>query len=89
MGAGTDRAIAAPAQGDASSPEFSRLDVMRDDHERIWLQPKCCASGYEGRLWCEDPDPAPCPDGVPWTEYVRADLVNPVGKPDAKDKPAR
>lgn len=45
------------------------------DHERIWLQPPCCADAYNGRVWCQDPDPEDCPDGVPWTEYVRADLL--------------
>jgi len=44
------------------------------DYERIYLQPECCASEYEGRLWCEDKDPVECDDGVEWTEYVRADL---------------
>ena len=44
------------------------------DFERIWLQPKCCA-GEDGRLWCENNAPEDCPDGEPWTEYVRADLA--------------
>jgi len=44
------------------------------DHERIYLQPKCCASEDVGRLWCEHDSPEDCEDGEPWTEYVRADL---------------
>ena len=49
---------------------------MGKDHERIWLQPKCCADYDEGRLWSQDPDPEPCDEGVAWTEYVRADLAD-------------
>lgn len=45
------------------------------DHERIWLQPECCACPTDGRLWCQDPDPVDCEDGVPWTEYIRADIA--------------
>lgn len=45
------------------------------DYERIWLQPECCADWDTGRLWCQDPDPVDCDDGVPWTEYVRADIA--------------
>lgn len=45
-----------------------------DDHEQIWLQPECCADETNGRVWCQDPDPEACDDGVPWTRYVRADL---------------
>ena len=26
-------------------------------------------------MWCEDPDPEECDEGVPWTRYIRADLV--------------
>jgi hypothetical protein len=44
------------------------------DHERIYLQPKCCAHEDIGRLWCEHDSPEDCEDGEPWTEYVRADL---------------
>jgi hypothetical protein len=35
------------------------------DHERIWLQPTCCA-GYDGRLWCQDNvfDDGECEDGA-------------------------
>ena len=47
------------------------------DHERIWLEPECCA--YDERHWCQDPDMwEHDPDGEPGhdtpTEYVRADL---------------
>ena len=42
------------------------------DHERIWLQPPCCAE-YEERLWCQDAM-NDCDEGNPDTEYVRADL---------------
>lgn len=45
------------------------------DHKRIWLQPECCACPTDGRLWCQDPDPVDCEDGVPWTEYIRADIA--------------
>ena len=44
------------------------------EHQRIWLQPSCCA-GDEGRLWCEDPDPEDCPHDCAWTEYVVAAAV--------------
>lgn len=48
------------------------------DHERIWLQPKCCAGEFEGRLWCQDNvfDDGECEDGAKATEYVRADLYH-------------
>lgn len=39
------------------------------DPKVIYLQPACCA-GDEGRLWCEDPDPEDCEDGLAWTRYV-------------------
>jgi hypothetical protein len=47
------------------------------DHERIWLQPKCCAGEYEGRQWCQDNvfDDGECEGGAKATEYVRADLA--------------
>ena len=45
------------------------------DHEVIYLQPECCADPYEGRLWCEDPDPVDCEDGKTWTKYIRADRI--------------
>jgi hypothetical protein len=50
-------------------------DANADNPARIWLQPPCCATSDVGRLWCEDPDPVDCEDGVPWTEYVRADIA--------------
>ena len=50
------------------------------DYERIWLEPKCCYSDYEGRHWCQDADvfqhngdPDDAEHSKP-TEYVRADL---------------
>jgi len=46
----------------------------KSDHKEIYLQPECCACEHTGRMWCEDPDPEECEDGVPWTKYVRADL---------------
>lgn len=46
------------------------------DHERIYLQPPCCANEDVGRLWCEDPDPTDCEDGKAWTEYVRAGIYD-------------
>jgi len=45
-----------------------------NDHERIFLQPDCCADPDTGRLWCEDPSPEDCDQGAPWTEYVRRDI---------------
>ena len=45
-----------------------------NDHERIFLQPDCCADPDTGRLWCEDPSPEDCDQGTPWTEYVRRDI---------------
>lgn len=44
------------------------------DHERIWLQPNCCTSPYDGRQWCED-NVFECDDGNPAVEYIRADLA--------------
>lgn len=44
------------------------------DHDEIYLQPRCCADEYVGRLWCEDADPEDCEDGNHWTRYVRADI---------------
>lgn len=45
------------------------------DHERIWLQPECCADPGSGRLWCQDNVfSGECDDGHEPTEYVRADL---------------
>jgi hypothetical protein len=43
------------------------------DHDRIWLQPECCADETYGRLWCDNADPEPCEDGVLWSEYISAD----------------
>lgn len=48
---------------------------MAEAPERIYLQPKCCETPDVGRLWCEHDAPVACEDGVPWTEYVRADCV--------------
>ena len=45
------------------------------DPKEIYIQPDCCADPETGRMWCEDPDPIDCDDGVPWTRYVRADVV--------------
>jgi hypothetical protein len=42
------------------------------DHERIWLEPECCACPDTGRLWCQD---KVWPSGeckVEPTEYVLA-----------------
>lgn len=41
------------------------------DHERIYLQPECCADQSVGRIWCEHDAPENCDDGKPWVEYVR------------------
>jgi len=56
-----------------------------NDPETIWLQPECCADADVGRLWCKDPDPEDCPDGVAWTEYIRTDLANAPDLFDALD----
>ena len=45
------------------------------DPTEIFLQPKCCADPAYGRTWCEGDAPVDCEDGVPWTKYVRADVV--------------
>ena len=49
------------------------------EHERIWLEPACCAESDTGRTWCQDPDnwehdtfDEPGHDTP--TEYVRVDL---------------
>ena len=56
--------------GDAhSTPAMS-------DPDRIWLEPACCADPYNGRNWADEPEPGdPCDEGVPWTEYIRADVA--------------
>ena len=58
-------------QQPGKKPEGARNN---QDHERIYLQPVCCADG-DGRQWCEHDEPEECEEGTPWTEYVRADLV--------------
>ena len=45
------------------------------DFKIIYLQPECCADPEIGQLWCEDDCPEECEDGVPWTKYIRADVV--------------
>jgi hypothetical protein len=59
------------------------MSRQTQDPDRIYLQPPCCADPDTGRLWCEDDEPVECEDGVPWTEYVRADLCPETGDPDA------
>jgi len=46
---------------------------MTDNPKRIYLQPECCADPEMGRLWCEDPNPVDCSDGVDWAEYTLTD----------------
>lgn len=49
---------------------------MKDEHEVIYLAPRCMESPYEGRTWCQDPDveDCECVDGPhPWVKYVLAD----------------
>ena len=41
----------------------------------IYLQPACCADPNVGRLWCEHDEPVECEEGVPWSRYVRGDVV--------------
>jgi HAMP domain-containing protein len=49
---------------------------MHGDHERIFLQPNCCADAHYGRQWCEhDVWGDDCEDHTPATEYVRADAI--------------
>jgi len=76
MGETFARALAGPVETD-SAPNWTILpgESSDGDHERIYLQPACCASPDVGRMWCQDPDPENCEDGKPWTEYVRADLA--------------
>lgn len=50
------------------------LPYYQDGPEGIFLQPRCCASDSEGRLWCEHDAPEDCEDERPWTPYIRADL---------------
>jgi hypothetical protein len=47
---------------------------MSDSPEKIYLQPPCCVDPEFGQVWC-DHVPTDCPDDAPWTEYIRADLV--------------
>ena len=45
------------------------------EHERIYLEPRCCVDPYGGRQWCEDnvwPGEDCKASGI---EYVRADLA--------------
>ena len=51
--------------------------------ERIYLQPACCADPAVGRVWCDTDAPVDCDEGVPWTEYVRADLTDRSPGPEA------
>ena len=46
------------------------------NHERIWLEPWCCADPYVGRQWCAPGPGDPCEEGTSWTEYVRADTIS-------------
>ena len=46
------------------------------NHERIWLEPQCCADPYVGRQWCAPGPGDPCEEGNSWTEYVRADTIS-------------
>ena len=44
--------------------------------DRIWLEPDCCADPSTGSLWCQDNVwQGTCEDGVPATEYIRADVA--------------
>ncbi len=49
---------------------------MGSKHERIWLEPGCCADPSTGSLWCQDKvwDKSDCEYGEEPTEYVRADM---------------
>lgn len=50
--------------------EASNTVELHENHERIWLSPRC----EEERTWCED-DIGCCDEcGEPTVEYVRADL---------------
>lgn len=44
---------------------------LAPNHERIWLQPRCCT---EDRCWSAEPQPCDDCDEPP-VEYIRADLV--------------
>src|SRR5690349_4324955 len=52
--------------------------IADDDHEHIWLQPKCCGEHeFNGRQWCQDEvwEECDCPEPRQATKYVRADLA--------------
>lgn len=45
------------------------------EHEVIYLAPRCLESSYDDRHWCQDdaPEDCDCPDGPhPWVKYVLA-----------------
>jgi hypothetical protein len=54
---------------------MDKVNGLTDGPQRIYLQPRCCITESEGRLWCEHDAPENCEDGVDWTAYVRADLA--------------
>jgi hypothetical protein len=50
--------------------------AINPDHERIWLQQKCCGDHeFDGRQWAEDQvwEECDCQNPSQPTEYIRAD----------------
>ena len=64
---------------DTGPARMTGASTTREEVERIWLSPQCCADPDTGRQWASDPHPRPCGDpacpgpSVP-VEYVRADI---------------
>lgn len=47
-----------------------------EEHERIFLEPPCCADAEVGQQWCQDDVWSyNCEHGKKPTEYLRADIV--------------
>lgn len=64
----------------------------KPDPERIWLSPACDLDAHygEGRTWANPAPETACEDcGLPWVEYVRADLPRPIPSPQAVERVAR
>lgn len=65
---------------------------VEQDHERIWLEPKCAENAYEGRMWAPDDPWGTCEEpecDAPSVEYVRADLYRQLETPLRQDRRSR
>ena len=61
-------------------------DLLPDDHEEIYLEPKCAYSPFDGRTWAHDhPWECQCGKNCPPAKYIRADLVSTHNKPAEVD----